>query len=280
MPRRARAWPRAGPLGHESVQGDGDDQVLVAEDEPRRDVLPCWGVGGQWFGEGGFGGRALGRSHHGGLRCGHVGGELLVERVLPDGELVAAGGDRVGAGGVGEGAAGEHGPQLERRLPVLGREPVHVHESDHGVVVCRGLGDHHAAVGVGDEHDGLADAADDVAHVGGVAGEAAQRVGRGDDLVAAGPEQFDDRAPAVGLGEGAVDEHERGVCSDMDLPLVVTSGRRPLVPSALRRMWIACSRAAVVAAVPRTGLSMRKSRMMPLNRTPVVRTPASVSLRA
>jgi hypothetical protein len=34
---------------------DGDDQVLVAEDEPRRDVLPCWGVGGQWFGEDGFG---------------------------------------------------------------------------------------------------------------------------------------------------------------------------------------------------------------------------------
>jgi hypothetical protein len=39
---------------------------------------------------GGFGGRALRRGHDRRLFGGHVGGELLVERVLPDGELVAA----------------------------------------------------------------------------------------------------------------------------------------------------------------------------------------------
>ena len=57
-----------------------------------------------------------------------------------------------------------------------------VHEADDGVVAGRGLGDHHAAVGVADEHDGPADRRDHVAHVGGVAGDAAQGVGDGDDV--------------------------------------------------------------------------------------------------
>ena len=189
-PASSRRALGAGPLGHEPVQGDGDVQVLVAEHEPRRECCHAGAsVGSGSERAASVAGRCV-APITAACVCGHVGGELLVERVLPDGELVAAGGDRVGDGGVGEGAAGEHGRQLERRLAVLGREPVHVHESDHGVVVRRGLGDHHAAVGVGDEHDGLADAADHVAHVGGVAGEAAQRVGGGDDV-----------APRAGLAE-------------------------------------------------------------------------------
>ena len=87
------------------------------------------------------------RRHHGGLRRGHVGGELLVEGLMLDGELDAAAGDRVGEEGVGEGAAGEHRRQLERRLAVVGGKPGHVDEADHRGVVRGGLRDDDAAVG-------------------------------------------------------------------------------------------------------------------------------------
>ena len=196
------------PLGHEPMQRDRDVQVPVAEHEPRRDLPPRRCVGGQASRQGGLGDRALRGPHDGGLRRGHVGGELLVERVLPDGELVPAGRDRVGGEGLGEGAAGEHRRELERRFPVVGREPGDVHETDHGVVAGRGLGDHDATVGVADEHDRRAEPADHVAHVGGVTRDAAQGVGRRHDREAAGLQLFDDRAPAGGLRERAVDEDD------------------------------------------------------------------------
>src|SRR5690606_30189455 len=103
---------------------------------------------------------------------------------------------------------GEHGRQLERRLLVLGGERGDVHETDDRVVVRGGLGDHDPAVGVPDEQDGPSDRPDDVADVGGVAGDAAQRVGHGDDVEVLLLQLLDDAVPAGGLGEGAVDEDD------------------------------------------------------------------------
>ena len=61
------------------------------------------------------------------------------------------------------------------------RERVDVDQADDGVVAGGRLGHDHPAVGVGDEQDRCPDRRDDVTHVGGVAGEVAQRVGDGDD---------------------------------------------------------------------------------------------------
>jgi hypothetical protein len=54
-------------------------------------------------------------------------------------------------------------------FPVVGCERADVDETDHGFVACCGFGDHKARVGVSGEDDGLADASDHIAHVGGVA---------------------------------------------------------------------------------------------------------------
>ena len=70
--------------------------------------------------------------------------------------------------------------------------------------------DHHAAVGVADEHDRAVDGANQVADGGGVGGEAAQRVGGRDDAVTGVEQRVDDAVPARRLGERAVDEHDRG----------------------------------------------------------------------
>ena len=78
---------------------------------------------GRAFRQGGFGDRALGRPHDGGLRRGHVRGELPAEHVLPDGEIVAAGGDRVRGKGVGEGAAGELVDSWNADSPWSGANP-------------------------------------------------------------------------------------------------------------------------------------------------------------
>ena len=52
--------------------------------------------------------------------------------------------------------------------------------------------------------------ADEVGDRLGVGGEAAQRVGGGDDVVTGVFQLADDAVPARGLGEGAVDEDDRG----------------------------------------------------------------------
>ena len=177
---------------------------------------------GSPVGERGQGHRALRRGHQGGLLGGHVGAELVVEDVGTDHELVATGADGVRVEGAGQGAPGELGRQVERRLTVVGRERVDVDQADDGVVAGGGLGHDHPAVGVGDEQDRCADRGDDVTHVGGVTGEVAQRVGDGDDTavvaVVAGDddgavavEAIDHRVPAGRLGEGTVDEDDRGL---------------------------------------------------------------------
>ena len=126
-------------------------------------------------------GRCVAR-HERSLRGGYVGGELLVEGIRSDHKLAASGAQGVRGEGVAQCAAREPGGQVERRLAMVGSERVDVHERDDGVIVGGGLGNDHAAVGMGHEHDRSFDRAKDVAHVGGVAGEIAERVGDGDDV--------------------------------------------------------------------------------------------------
>lgn len=83
-------------FGHEAVQRDRDDEVLIAEHEPGRDRLPRRLAGGQAGGQRRLSDRTLSREHQRGPLGWHVGGELVVEGVFADGELGAAGRDRVG----------------------------------------------------------------------------------------------------------------------------------------------------------------------------------------
>ncbi len=61
--------------------------------------------------------------------------------------------------------------------PASGRVGGDVDERLDVRVAGRGVGDHDAAVGVADEHDRAADLAQHALDVGGVGGDAAQRVG-------------------------------------------------------------------------------------------------------
>ncbi len=61
-----------------------------------------------------------------------------------------------------------------------------------------------------DEDHRRADAGDDIAYVGGVTGDTAQWVCSSDGVVTASLKLFDDRVPARGLGEGAVNENDGG----------------------------------------------------------------------
>ena len=65
-----------------------------------------------------------------------IAGELVVEGLRPDDELVPADGDRVGGERLAERAAGEPGRQLQCALPLFGCERVDVDDRDHGVVVA------------------------------------------------------------------------------------------------------------------------------------------------
>jgi hypothetical protein len=73
------------------------------------------------------------------------------------------------------------------------------------------VGDHGAPVGVGDEHDRLLDAADEVADGSGVGGEPAKGVGGSDVVAALSHAAIDNAIPARRLGERAVDENDLGV---------------------------------------------------------------------
>ena len=80
---------------------------------------------------------ALRRRHQRGLAVGHVGGELVVEHVRADRELVAAGGDRVRGERVAQRAARRARGQVEGALAGLGHERGDVDEADDGIVAPR-----------------------------------------------------------------------------------------------------------------------------------------------
>jgi hypothetical protein len=133
-------------------------------------------------------------------------------------------------------------------LPGLRRETVDVHEPDDLAGVGVDVGDHHAAVGVGGEHDRPVDRPDQVAERGGVGGDAAQRVCHRDHQVARVEQRIDDAVPARRLGGAAVDENDGGLheklLSGWGLGLIDgcvrrawgrRSGRRPAAISASRQ---------------------------------------------
>jgi hypothetical protein len=71
---------------------------------------------GESVGERGLGDRALRRHHQRSLGRRDIAGELVVEGLRPDDELVPADGDRVGGERLAERAAGEPGRQLQCAL--------------------------------------------------------------------------------------------------------------------------------------------------------------------
>lgn len=202
--------PRGGAFGHEPHRRRGDVEVALADDEPRRPGAPrrslvpspsvsARSVTGRWV-----------DAMRGRLAGVHIGAELLVVLVVGDPDLVAPGGHRVRDQRARQGAALELAGQQQRALAGVRGERRDVDQRAHGLQARRRLGDHHAAVGVADEDDRPADALDHVAHVGGVPGQSAQRVGDGDGGQAAAVQARDDAVPARRLGEGPVDQDDGG----------------------------------------------------------------------
>ena len=107
--------------------------------------------------------------------------------------------------------AGNGAWTLTQLSPTSRLNPARVNEPNDVIQSGRSLRDHRAAVAVADEHDGAADGADDGTDRGGVAGEAAQGVGMGDDSVARGTQLSDDAGEPGGVGERAVHEHDGGL---------------------------------------------------------------------
>jgi hypothetical protein len=62
---------------------------------------------------------------------------------------------------------------------------------------------------VADQQHGPAELVDDAGQVGGIGGQAAQWVGRGDDAAPLVLEPLDDAVPAGAVGEGPVHQHNR-----------------------------------------------------------------------
>src|SRR3954452_244085 len=90
--RRARDLERpvgAGALGHEVLDGLGDVAVVLAEDKPRRLLLPQRVIAGG-LDERLLGGRPLRGTHPPRARRWDIRGELLVEALLNDRQVVRA----------------------------------------------------------------------------------------------------------------------------------------------------------------------------------------------
>jgi hypothetical protein len=154
--------------------------------------------------------RPLRRGHACRLRRRHVRAELGVESVDADGQVrrPVAASDRLQR--LAQRAAGEHPDQRDAALAGLRRETGDVHKPDDVAGVGVDVRDHGRPVGVRDEHHRPLDRADQVADGLSVRGEATQRVGGGDHAMTRGLHGGDDAIPARRLGEGAVDEHDRG----------------------------------------------------------------------
>ena len=75
-------------------------------------------------------------------------------------------------------------PRSPAHSPYAQGEHVHGDEANNCFVFCCSLVDYQAAVGVPDEYDRLVDSGDHVAHVGGIAGDAVQRIRHRHDIEA------------------------------------------------------------------------------------------------
>ena len=150
--------------------------------------LPGRVAGG--LGEGRNGERSLLGPHEGRRRERKVAGERVVESTVLDveirafttaGQWVLTRVERVGS----DHGAGVLGDEALQRLAGVGHERGDVDQRLDVGVAGRGVGDDRATVGVSDEDDRPADAVQDAGEVRGVRRQAAQRVGRRDDGVAA-----------------------------------------------------------------------------------------------
>ena len=160
----------------------------------------------------------MGRGHHGRLLRRQVGGERLVELRGIDREL--GGGSRAVRSRVlqrelrrpQDAVAGAGGHLAEALALVRGERGDEDEPADVAETGCR-VGDHRAAVGMADGEDRPGDLPHEAGDVGGVVGDAAQRIRRRGHLDTRALEALDDAVPARRVGEGAVDEHDgdRGV---------------------------------------------------------------------
>src|SRR5207248_351883 len=153
--------------------------VAGGYDGPRWQVLPARRPVG--FGECGGGDGALGGGHDSGLCFGQVGGEGLVEPGGVDGEFHRGLGAVTGRvlqleqGGIQDAVRGVAFDVREGLAFVWG-EGGDVDQADHVAGVGRGVGDDGTAVGVTDGEHRPGDLPDGAGDVGGVGGDAAQRV--------------------------------------------------------------------------------------------------------
>ncbi len=144
------------------------------------------------------------------------------------------------------------------RLALVGRERGDVDEADDVVDLRHGVGDDRAAVGVADGEHLARDLRDRAGDVGGVDGQAAQRVDDRADLDARGEQPLGDGGPGAGVGERAVDEDDGGggVCVRVGHAERLTratgdrasSGRDDMPPRASRSLPPVASEAIQVEA--------------------------------
>ena len=111
---------------------------------------------------------------------------------------------------VGEAAARVHPGQRLDGLAGGRGEAGDVDECLDVGITGGGVGHDEAAVGVPDEDDRPVDRVEDALEVRGVGVDRAQRVGGREDGVVVSLQAAGDVVPAGGVGEGAVDEHDRG----------------------------------------------------------------------
>jgi hypothetical protein len=176
------------------LERGGDVAVLLAEHEPRRNVLPQRVRAGRLL-QRLEGDRPLGDGHPRGLGGRHVGGELVVEQLRRDPEIGRAVAARGRPHRVAEGAARVLAREVEAALADSRREAADVDEAGDLAGIGGDVGDHEAPVGVADEDDRFFDGSNDVADGFGVRREPSQRVGDGNHMVTVASERADYAIP-------------------------------------------------------------------------------------
>ena len=116
--------------------------------------------------------------------------------------------------------------QVQQGLALVGDERVHVDQGLDVGVAGGGVGGDESAVGVPDQDDGPGNGRQKVRQIGGVVGDAAQRVGRGVHGEAVLLQLPDDLAPAGSVRPGAVLQHDDGLGPTVPAGDVLSAGAR------------------------------------------------------
>ena len=200
-----------GALGHRSNDIGSGRLVAGCDHGPAGHVLPRGRAGR--FRERQLGGRSLGCGHQCRLGCREVGGERAAELRGIDGELVAVCdpcpvGYWSGTNAVARTLSFDLLSTSPRVSPSSVAKRGDEDETDDVLGIGGGVAEHGAAVRVPDRKDGAGDLLEHTRGVGGVDGEAAQRVRGGDHVHAVGQESFGDAVPARRVGKRAVHEYD------------------------------------------------------------------------